>query len=77
MIGVFQAGGSEELNIPLSSTAFVSLKQTADMSKAYSDILALNTKKSEAYGLWCEALYKLSLANHVSIINDSYNIHVI
>lgn len=64
MIGVFQAGGSEELNIPLSSTAFVSLKQTADMSKAYSDILALNTKKSEAYGLWCEALYKLSLANH-------------
>ena len=28
--------------------------------------MQLNRKKAEQFGLWCDALYKLSLANHVS-----------
>ena len=29
--------------------------------------MQMNRKKAEQFGLWCDALYKLSLANHVSV----------
>lgn len=73
MIKIFVDGGSEKLNIPKPSSSLdikslihVSGKKASKPS--YTQQLYITRKKGEMHGLWCEALYRLSLANHVSIV---------
>ncbi|XP_026669448.1 DNA-directed RNA polymerase, mitochondrial, partial [Ceratina calcarata] len=67
---IFQKGGSVELNVPqsiavlspppaISKTATVEEKQKAAIATA-----RYKQKKYEMFALWCDALYKLSIANH-------------
>lgn len=69
---VFRKGGSAKLDVPEPPSA-VDPPPTpaADMSKAekyelFKQKLQRRRKKAEMYSLWCDCLYRLSLANHVS-----------
>lgn len=71
-LSVFKLGGSEELEVP--SLPDMKLKRLV-FPKDSSDEMKIKLKSEHKkmiketlnkYGLWCEALYKLSLANHVS-----------
>ncbi|KAJ4450804.1 hypothetical protein ANN_02234 [Periplaneta americana] len=70
VIEVFNSGGSSRLDIPEPSSACpLPGPITPEMTKterfnAYRQRMALRRRKAEMYGLWCEALYRLSLANH-------------
>ncbi|XP_054268813.1 DNA-directed RNA polymerase, mitochondrial-like isoform X1 [Macrosteles quadrilineatus] len=70
VIEVFNNGGSAKLEIPAPSYLCpVAEPITADMNKqeryeAYRHRITLRRQRSEMYSLWCDALYKLSLANH-------------
>lgn len=70
MIEVFNSGGSSKLEVPEHpSSCPVPEPITAGMSKLdryqhYKQRLALRRRKAEMYSLWCDALYRLSLANH-------------
>ncbi|KOX68053.1 DNA-directed RNA polymerase, mitochondrial [Melipona quadrifasciata] len=70
VIKIFQDGGSAELKVPqsisvlsppnpISKNATVEEKQKAAIAKAQ-----YIQKKSDMYSLWCDTLYKLSIANH-------------
>ncbi|KAF6211097.1 hypothetical protein GE061_014211 [Apolygus lucorum] len=70
IIQVFNSGGSSKLDIPEppSSSSDVE-KISPDMSatersKLFKKRLLMRRKKAEMYSLWCDALYRLSLANH-------------
>jgi hypothetical protein len=73
VIEVFNSGGSQRLDIPEPpSSCPVPSPITPEMTKAekfkaYRQRMALRRRKAEMYGLWCDALYRLSLANHVSV----------
>ncbi|XP_072762976.1 DNA-directed RNA polymerase, mitochondrial [Anoplolepis gracilipes] len=70
LIQIFQEGGSEKLDVPQSPSTLPSLSEiinsSSDMDKSKITKLALQLrrKKNEIYSLWCDCLYKLSLANH-------------
>jgi len=36
-----------------------------ERSKLYKERIILKRQKAEMFSLWCDALYRLSLANHV------------
>ncbi|XP_043674513.1 DNA-directed RNA polymerase, mitochondrial [Vespula pensylvanica] len=70
LIKVFQDGGSVKLDVPESPSILLStsditedvdIKDNTCISKTK---LQLKKKKEEMYSLWCDCLYKLSLANH-------------
>lgn len=72
MIKIFVGGGSEKLDIPKPASSFdINSLLNHDGKKVskptYSQQLYITRKKGEMHSLWCEALYRLSLANHVSI----------
>ncbi|XP_021914450.1 DNA-directed RNA polymerase, mitochondrial isoform X2 [Zootermopsis nevadensis] len=70
VIEVFNSGGSQRLDIPEPpSSCPVPSPLTPEMTKveryqAYRQRMALRRRKAEMYSLWCDALYRLSLANH-------------
>ncbi|XP_039296050.1 DNA-directed RNA polymerase, mitochondrial [Nilaparvata lugens] len=70
IIEIFNSGGSAKLDIPEPPSSLPPSEPiTKDMSglerfKAYRHRIALKRKKAEMYSLWCDALYRLSLANH-------------
>lgn len=69
LIQIFREGGSEKLDVPQSPSSLPSLSElisTSDMekSKIMKLMFQLRRKKNEMYSLWCDCLYKLSLANH-------------
>jgi hypothetical protein len=72
VIEVFNNGGSQRLDIPEPpSSCPVPSAATPEMTKAerfqiFRQRMALRRRKAEMYSLWCDALYRLSLANHVS-----------
>jgi DNA-directed RNA polymerase len=72
VIEVFNNGGSQRLDIPEPpSSCPVPPAATPEMTKAerfqiFRQRMALRRHKAEMYSLWCDALYRLSLANHVS-----------
>lgn len=39
-----------------------------ERSKLYKERAVLKREKAEMFSLWCDALYRLSLANHVCIL---------
>lgn len=69
---VFRDGGSAKLDVPeLPSSLPLPAATQADMSKTqkhalFRQRLQYRRKKAEMYSLWCDCLYRLSLANHVS-----------
>lgn len=71
LIQIFRNGGSEELNVPQPPSALPSLSELIsredgkiDNSKISHLVVQLKRRKNEMYSLWCDCLYKLSLANH-------------
>nr|CAD7411656.1 unnamed protein product [Timema poppensis] len=71
---VFNSGGSQRLDIPEPPSACPPPGAiNPEMSKmerfeAYRQRMALRRQKAEMYSLWCDTLYRLSLANHVSYL---------
>ncbi|KYQ53912.1 DNA-directed RNA polymerase, mitochondrial [Trachymyrmex zeteki] len=70
LIQIFRDGGSKELNVPQPSTvvpssADVIASKTDKSPKEISKLLfQLKRTKNEMHSLWCDCLYKLSLATH-------------
>ncbi|XP_035743443.1 DNA-directed RNA polymerase, mitochondrial-like isoform X1 [Vespa mandarinia] len=70
LIKVFQDGGSVKLNVPESPSILLSVENTIeninvkDNSCISKTKLQLKKKREEMYSLWCDCLYKLSVANH-------------
>ncbi|XP_044253587.1 DNA-directed RNA polymerase, mitochondrial [Tribolium madens] len=70
ILEVFNKGGSAKLDVPEPPTALAKPQSvTNDMDKAekfklFRQKLQYRRKKAEMYSLWCDCLYRLSLANH-------------
>ncbi|XP_017791564.1 PREDICTED: DNA-directed RNA polymerase, mitochondrial [Habropoda laboriosa] len=70
VIKIFKSGGSIELNVPqsisvLSQPSPISKNATAEeKQKAAIAWARYKQQKFDMYSLWCDALYKLSIANH-------------
>ncbi|KAK9496675.1 hypothetical protein O3M35_013072 [Rhynocoris fuscipes] len=70
VIKIFNEGGNPKLAIPEPVSAFIMPEsEKPSMTKeekyqAYRKRMIAKRKKAEMYSLWCDALYKLSLANH-------------
>lgn len=81
ILEVFQSGGSKKLDVPQPSSALQPLEdfdpkseQAAQMTKSeryihFRQKLLHRRKQQEMHSLWCDTLYRLSLANHVRIRN--------
>lgn len=70
VIEVFNSGGSQRLDIPeppssCPAPSAVTPEMTkAERFQAFRKRMALRRRKAEMYSLWCDTLYRLSLANH-------------
>nr|CAH7742484.1 unnamed protein product [Callosobruchus chinensis] len=70
LLEVFNSGGSSSLNVPQPPSSLPPPPQpTSEVDKAerYQLIrqkMQYRRKKAEMYSLWCDCLYRLSLANH-------------
>ncbi|KAG5325368.1 RPOM protein, partial [Pseudoatta argentina] len=70
LIQIFRDGGSKELNVPQPSTVIpsstdIKASETNKSPKEISKLLfQFKRMKNEMHSLWCDCLYKLSLANH-------------
>ncbi|XP_029040441.2 DNA-directed RNA polymerase, mitochondrial [Osmia bicornis bicornis] len=71
VIKIFQDGGSEKLNIPqpvsvLPLPPSVNKDSTSEEKRNAAIAMAhYKQKKYDMYSLWCDTLYKLSIANHL------------
>lgn len=80
IIKVFQNGGDAKLDVPQPPSSLPPLSSlppknaegsnvsNADRAKQFRDKLVHRRRQAEMYSLWCDALYRLSLAQHVSNI---------
>jgi len=72
VLQVFRSGGSTKLDIPKPVSAFPSPQPILqsmskdERSRLYKERAILKRQKAEMFSLWCDALYRLSLANHVN-----------
>ena len=72
VIEVFNSGGSTKLDIPQPPSScpppdpITQLMDKQERFQAYRQRMLLRRRKAEMYSLWCDALYRLSLAHHVS-----------
>lgn len=70
VIEVFNNGGSVKLDIPQPPSAcaapepITQLMNKQERYQAYRQRMLLRRRKAEMYSLWCDALYRLSLAHH-------------
>lgn len=70
LIQIFREGGSKELNVPQPSSVVPSLSEVVanepekDSKEIAKVMFQLKRMRNEMYSLWCDCLYKLSLANH-------------
>ncbi|KAH8413246.1 hypothetical protein KR009_009118 [Drosophila setifemur] len=76
MVEVFQNGGDAKLDVPQPPSSLPPLPSlppkdaegnsasNADRAKQFRDKLGHRRKQAEMYSLWCDALYRLSLAQH-------------
>lgn len=69
---VFRSGGSSKLDVPEPPSSLPPPSSNPlDIDKIgkyqiFKQKLQHRRKKAEMYSLWCDCLYRLSLANHVS-----------
>ncbi|XP_045500469.1 DNA-directed RNA polymerase, mitochondrial isoform X2 [Colias croceus] len=63
---VFKSGGDKKLDIPppASSLQLSDIPGENEGSSAYKRRLAYSRARADMHSLWCDSLYKLSLANH-------------
>ncbi|KAJ2945774.1 hypothetical protein O0L34_g614 [Tuta absoluta] len=70
---VFRSGGNKKLDIPPPASSLEPSRLcdsaaadavAVDAATAFKRRLAVNRARAEMHSLWCDALYKLSLANH-------------
>lgn len=79
VLKVFRSGGSSKLDIPKPLSAFPSPQPISfnmskeERSKLFKERLILKREKAEMFSLWCDALYRLSLANHVCLYDIFVN----
>lgn len=74
IIEVFQKGGDHKLDVPqtpslppLPSQAEKNSNiSNAERAKLFREKMLHRRKQAEMYSLWCDTLYRLSLANHVN-----------
>lgn len=81
VLEVFNNGGSKELDVPRPPHALPPLKfaktefdptlTKTEKYQMFRQKMAHRRKQSEMYSLWCDALYRLSLANHVNFSSVS------
>lgn len=70
VIKIFREGGSVELNVPQSVSVLTpppAVSKTATVEEKQKAAIAMGRykqKKYEVFSLWCDTLYKLSIANH-------------
>lgn len=73
ILEVFRNGGSAKLDVPQEPSSLpLPPPITPDMPKSekyqiFKQKMQYRRKKGEMYSLWCDCLYRLSLAEHVSI----------
>lgn len=75
ILEVFNNGGSVKLDVPEHPNSLPPIENVEDKStltkqdkfKYMQEKLVHRRRQGEMYSLWCDALYRLSLANHVSI----------
>ncbi|CAB3230717.1 unnamed protein product [Arctia plantaginis] len=67
-IQLFRNGGNKKLDIPPPSSALDTFKfepvTSGDAADTFKRRVAINRARAEMHSLWCDSLYKLSLANH-------------
>ncbi|KAH9639622.1 hypothetical protein HF086_010029 [Spodoptera exigua] len=65
-IKIFREGGNKKLDIapPSSKLDTSQFQDGTDAAAAFKRRVAINRARAEMHSLWCDALYKLSLANH-------------
>lgn len=80
ILTVFNSGGSKKLDVAQPSSALPPMEELdpksekiANMSKTdrynyFRQKLVHRRKQQEMHSMWCDTLYRLSLANHVRII---------
>ncbi|XP_061718880.1 DNA-directed RNA polymerase, mitochondrial [Cydia pomonella] len=63
---IFRSGGNKKLDIPLPAAALdpKDFAEAKDAAGAFKRRVALSRARAEMHSLWCDALYKLALANH-------------
>ncbi|KAJ0174512.1 hypothetical protein K1T71_009620 [Dendrolimus kikuchii] len=63
---LFQSGGNKKLDIapPASALDTSQFPLGDDAASTFKRRLAINRSRAEMHSLWCDMLYKLSLANH-------------
>lgn len=73
IVEVFQNGGNHKLDVPQPPNSLPSLPKVpdrdsglsnAERAKLFKEKMLHRRKQSEMYSLWCDTLYRLSLANH-------------
>ncbi|XP_017021954.1 DNA-directed RNA polymerase, mitochondrial [Drosophila kikkawai] len=76
IVEVFQNGGDAKLDVPQPPSSLPQLPtlpakdadgnaaSNADRAKQFRDKMGHRRKQAEMYSLWCDALYRLSLAQH-------------
>lgn len=70
IIEVFNSGGSVKLDIPQPPSScpppepITQLMDKQEKYQAYRQRMLQRRRKAEMYSLWCDALYRLSLAHH-------------
>ncbi|KAB0793054.1 hypothetical protein PPYR_12674 [Photinus pyralis] len=65
VLEVFNSGGSTNLDIPELQPFMAPLTQSpTDKKNVFRQKLQMKRKRAEVYSLWCDCLYRLSLANH-------------
>lgn len=81
ILDVFGSGGNKKLDVPQPPSALPPLEELrndadgppiaepskTDLYNRFRQKLLHRRKQSEMYSLWCDTLYRLSLANHVSV----------
>lgn len=77
ILEVFNSGGSSKLDVPeppssLKAPEYIaSTMDKAEKFQLFKQKLQYRRKKAEMYSLWCDCLYRLSLADHVSFYRES------
>lgn len=74
ILTVFNNDGSAQLDVPQPPHTLRQLTENdpnkeltkSEKFKKFRQKLSHKRKQAEMYSLWCDALYRLSLANHVS-----------